>query len=100
MSAIENKIARTLVQEMLGRGYSVSVWEGEDWAIVKSRQINKILEATNSTGEDWVHAIDDAGKSVGAVLLIWGNGEDLISDSGAAVEIDDICKAVNQKLEA
>lgn len=79
----ERAIASKLIEDMLSNGNTVSVWEGEDWAIYKSTDYTAIMEALASTDSDWIYAYARVGnnvKRIGAVLLIYGNGNDLISD--------------------
>lgn len=80
----ERAIASKLIEDMLSNGNTVSVWEGEDWAIYKSTDHAAIMEALASTDSDWIYvwSRNSEGKliRVGKVLLIYGNGNDLISD--------------------
>lgn len=86
MQAIEQRIAKTVIKTMLGAGYSISVWEGEayaiadNWTAVRGTDPDKIFKALASTDQDTLYAIDASGKAVGSVWFIYGNGEDLIVD--------------------
>lgn len=79
-SKIERAIARRLIGQMLAAGLVVSVNDGEETTVVKSRDERGILAALATTGEDIVTGHDSAGRRIGFFLLIWGNDEDLISD--------------------
>ena len=81
MNPIEKTIASKLVKAILARGYEVSVYEGEDYAIKRSVGYQKIMDALASTGEDTIiiHTVDDT--RIGSIYLVWGNGEDLVSDN-------------------
>lgn len=88
MDATEKRIARQVVTRLLDNGYSISVWEGEDFAILKSNSIERIMKALASTDSDVLRAYDADDNPMGSVLLVWGNGEDLISDgSGVAIDL-------------
>ena len=83
-STIERRVATALVARALNAGYTVSVrddafGEGE-WVVKKSKDEREILGALCSTGSDFLRMRNEAGESVGWVALIWGNGEDLVSD--------------------
>lgn len=81
MRPTEQKIVGKLIKKALGLGYVISVYDGEDWAIVRSTDYEAItaeIAATDETqlmfrrGEDRV--------KVGWMLLVHGNDEDVISD--------------------
>jgi hypothetical protein len=77
---IEAKIAALLVDAILAAGHSVTIWEGGGYAIKRATDRAAILDALASTDSDCVNVFDASGKRLGEVLLIYGNGEDLISD--------------------
>ena len=78
----EVKIAHRLVTDALAAGYSVSVYDGEDWAIRQSTARAAICNALCSTDEDVLHFHPEKpGPVAGWVRLIWGNDCDLISDA-------------------
>lgn len=82
-TAGERWYARKLVRNLLSRGLSVSVNDGEEWTVVRSRKEGEILEALATTDTDQLIASDDAGERKGWFLLVWGNEEDgscLIAD--------------------
>ncbi|TGT64042.1 MULTISPECIES: hypothetical protein [unclassified Mesorhizobium] len=92
----EAKIIKRLVRKALNLGYVVSVYDGEDYAIVRSNDFDAItaeIAATDST-ELVFRRADDKTK-IGSVLLIHGNDEDVISDhsdnelTNALVEMED-----------
>jgi hypothetical protein len=77
---IEMPIARRLIRNALAKGYSVSVYDGEEWALKRSTDRAAIIEALASTDCDTLRFRDNAGNVIGSMLLIWGNDDDLISD--------------------
>lgn len=94
MNDVEKKIARKLVKIILAKGYEICVHEGEDWAIRKSAEVNKIMAALASTGEDTIIVRTVDGRRLGSIMLIWGNGEDLISDNTDNEDMNAIVAAV------
>lgn len=79
----EARVARRLVRAMLARELSVSVNDGEEWTVRKSRNYRTIVDALCTTGEDAIRAYAPTGDSMGTFWLIYGNaedGSDLISD--------------------
>ena len=77
----EIRIAKAVVDALLAKGWIISVWEAEDWALEHSIDRDQILKAMGSTVMDKLCAETDDCDHVGWVMLIWGNGEDLISDN-------------------
>lgn len=77
---IEAVIARKIVDYALKQGWYVSVYDGGEWALKRSIKREEILDALASTDEDTLRFSDALNKTVGRMWLIYGNGEDLISD--------------------
>lgn len=80
MQAIEKKIATAIVEKALAQGWTVSVFDGEEWALKISSSKDAIMGALASTGEDRLRLRDAGGENMGSIYLVWGNGEDLVSD--------------------
>lgn len=93
----EIKIAKQLVKAALDSGYLVSVWEGEDYAIVHSDNLQDIMNALGSTDEDVLMFSRNDKTKVGWVLLVWGNDEDVISDSSVDPETERLCDVAWEK---
>lgn len=84
MSAmIEEKIAETLVESLLA-DCVVSVFDGEETTVSRSKDKKEILDALKSADSDTLKVYRPHGARVGFFWLIWGNGPDLISDYGPA----------------
>jgi predicted DNA-binding protein len=77
---IERQILEKLVDDALAVGCLVSVHDGEDQVVSKCQDRETILSATRSTDADSLAFRTADGKIMGSVLLIYGNGYDLISD--------------------
>lgn len=79
----EARVARKLVKALLARDLSVSVNDGEEWTVRKSRTYRTIVDALCTTGIDYLRAYAPTGDCLGGFDLVWGNcptGEELISD--------------------
>lgn len=85
----ERAAAENLIKLILHRGFAVSVWDGEDMVVRRSRDLREILEGLATTEDDILCLFPplksdpsrSATKSVGNIRLIWGNsGEDLMAD--------------------
>ena len=93
----EAKVARRLVIELLDRGYGVSVFDGEETTVTRSRNMDEILGAMCSTEADVLIAHVGRGKTAKhKFLLVWGNdpdGDDLIADCTDSEIAVEICEA-------
>lgn len=79
----EQRIARKVLRAILAAGYSVRVWDGEAYAGGITAKEAVAWEAMGSSDQDQLAVLDTTGdnpRRVGSILLIWGNGEDLVSD--------------------
>lgn len=77
-------IERIIIQEILGaadaRFLSVSVFDGEEWALKKSRDFQMIKGVVGATDETTLRFRDSEGAVVGSVFLVHGNECDVIGD--------------------
>lgn len=87
---VERRIVERVVKDLLKAGYQISVDDGGCVTLKRSRDRGAILAALATTDEDtlYVHKPDAApGERANSfVLLIYGNGEDIISDYGVSLE--------------
>lgn len=92
----QQRAAKQLVELILARGHRISVHDGEAWAIKRSDDQDKILDAMGNTDSDTLR-ITRVGHCTGEgnIFLVWGNatdGSDLISDYTVAPEVEAIVK--------
>lgn len=88
MNETEKKIVTAILEDALKAGYLVSVSDGEETVIKKSRCLPCILDKMGSTDNDVLkfwrksQGQDDPRGYVtfGVVVLIYGNDHDVISD--------------------
>lgn len=92
--AIERRIAKKLLDEILRRGYSISVYDSEEFTLKRSTSKGEIINALATTDEDTLRLRDSDGDIVGHFFLIWGNGEDLISDYSYKPETLDLIDSI------
>jgi hypothetical protein len=79
----EEKIVKKLIKRALDSEYYITVNDGEEDVVIKSRDYPKIIDAVFSTDEDYLsfYKAADADDRVGIVYLVYGNdGFDVISD--------------------
>lgn len=84
-TATETRIAKAVVSRLINLGFEIAVNDGEEVVTPVTTDTKTIYDAMNSTDMDYVLAYKN-GERAGSVLLIWGNGEDLISDMSETME--------------
>ena len=78
---VERDIAHGLVNRVLLDGNTISVHDGEAFAIKRSSNAVAILSAMASTDSDSLFIRDPNGDRIGSVYLVYGNEpENLIAD--------------------
>lgn len=79
--SLEKRVISRLVKDALAKNYTVSLNDGEEWTVKRSRNYEEIMGAIMTTDEDFLRIRDEKGESVGSVTLIYGNdGWDVIAD--------------------
>lgn len=78
----EGRICAHLVERLLAAGYRLSVDDGEETTVVRSRDRGAILEGLFTTDSDRILVYTPgAARHAGWVSLVYGNdGHDVISD--------------------
>lgn len=86
---VERRIIEALVDSALSADCSISVNDGENFVLSVSKDVKAILKCMGTTDSD-ILVLRRAGKRIGSVTLIYGNGCDVVSDysypSGTAYE--------------
>lgn len=77
---IESKIIRRLIRDILAAGCAISVYDGEEYTVTRSRDAAVIIGACATTDETTLTIGNDAGVRIGSIWLVHGNGPDVISD--------------------
>src|SRR5215510_11232719 len=79
--AKEKRMASALVREALKRGYMLSVYDCEEWTVIKSRSYREVMNALFTTDDDRILLRDAAGTACGSFWLVYGNcGYDVVCD--------------------
>lgn len=94
----ERGVATRLVRAALNAGYTVSVYDEEEWTVGNSRKEREILAALAGTETNTLRFRRN-GENLGSMLLIWGNdetGEELIADHTDNAEMDALANAAQR----
>lgn len=79
LNSTERKIVDKIITDALAAGYLISVFDGEAWALKPSSDYVVITADIAATDMTQLRFRKD-GKVIGSVLLIHGNGADVIAD--------------------
>ena len=83
---IEQQIIRRAVTDILGKGYKISLYDGGEFTVKRSTDLNLILNATQTTDRDMLK-VYDGDALIGTIILIYGNdGHDVIADYSLSLE--------------
>ncbi len=98
--AIIRKLCEYAIKEL---GYSVSVFDGEEYPVRKCQDMAVIMEAVCACDEEWLvfhhHLSDRKNHMIGNVYLIYGNdGPDVIADYH--VSLEPLVSAINDYAES
>jgi len=100
---IERKIIRKIVTDAVKAGYTISVFDCEEWTVKRSQDITKIMRAIMTTDDDTLAFRDADGTPVGKVWLVYGNdGYDVVCDYTANEKTETLLAgglALAEKLE-
>lgn len=80
--ALENEVVSGVIDRILQSGWSISVHDGEEVAVRRSKDAEKIKGELNATETgDTLYIYDDDGRNMGWVRLIYGqSGWDVVND--------------------
>ena len=97
--ALERKIVGKIVEAALAEGNMLSVYDGEEYPIKRSRDYDAIMGAIMSTDEDVLRIRDADGNSLGSILLVYGNdGWDVVCDYSG--ELSSMMEGVDEYIES
>ena len=92
---IEIDITKKLIAHILAEGYDLGVNDGEETTLARSGDAGEIFEHLRSTEMDYLYVVNRPNdKFLGEILLIWGNGQDVISDHSNSQVIDDLVSPI------
>ncbi len=97
---IERRIAEEVITQALAAGFLISVEDGEEITLKKSRGKAKILEAMFTTDEDRLYFTKPGQKEgdSGWVYFVYGNdGWDVINDY--TTNLEEMMKPVNALID-
>lgn len=102
---LEMTVCRAAIKAGLDAGLVVSVYDGGEWVVKKSRKITQIVAALRSTSDDRIVFRDPkTGERKGSMYFVYGNMPyEVINDYSDNETMDKIYKAaevVANRIEA
>lgn len=91
----EKSVARSIVSSAIAMGYTVSLHDGEVWAVKQAKTVKEVLDAVQTTDCDTLRfRKQDADNTVvGSVYLVYGNSaSEVMSDWSDNPETNAILK--------
>lgn len=82
---IETRIVNATVRLALANGYTVSVFDGEEYTVKRSSSFREITKAMGTTDEDRI-VIRHNGEHIGSITFVYGNGADVLADCSTSLE--------------
>lgn len=84
----EASVVELFVNTMLSKGFTVSVFDGEDWACKRSNTPEVIMSNIMSTDQDTLHVEDASGKLIGHADFIYCNSpSEVLADHSVSLEM-------------
>lgn len=78
----DEKSLRQLIAAAVEAGYRVSVWDGGEWPVMRSKDEAAVFDAASGVDEaklNFWKCLDNGGaKKVGVMLLVYGNDEETV----------------------
>jgi len=77
-----------VVKTALTHGLSISVHDGEEWAVKKSQNYQEVMDAIESVDEAMIRVRDQHGINIGWALIVnWLEADEEVADySGAYMQ--------------
>jgi hypothetical protein len=95
-NSVEYRICTKLTARVLAGPYTLSVFDGEEWVLKDSKDMAQILAVMFSGESDKLRIRTLLGKFVGDILLLHGDGENVIANWTDNQDTNDLIKEVHQ----
>lgn len=95
----ERKIIDRILEDALARDYKVSVFDGEAWSLNRSRNIDMIRSEIAATDVTTLKIRDRHDEPVGSILLVHGNGADVVCDYSSSLRMEELMQGYHQLWE-
>ena len=94
---IEKGIAKRVVRAAIEAGYTVSLWDGGEWAVKRSSKLPEVIRAMFTVDEESLEFRNAEGGLIGTVWMVYGNdGFDAINDSTATETMEKLLRDADE----
>jgi len=100
MDDTEAKIVSAIIASAFALDYVVSIYDGEEWSLKRSGDEDCVTAEIAATDMTIMSFRDSDGARIGQVLLVHGNGTDLVSDHTDCPEMVDLLADAETLAEA
>lgn len=90
---VERAVIRRAATDILAAGHAITVHDGEDVSVMKSRDLGEIMDAIGATDEEYLKVYEATGdeakpwRHLGSVFMVYGNeGWDVLADYHVSLE--------------
>lgn len=94
---LQEQIITALIAAIFAGGYSITLNDGDDDVLHKSFDADRIIKNMNSTEAD-IFKVYNQDQYIGFILLIPGNGDDIVSNHSGNEIIENIVDKVLEDL--
>lgn len=79
--ATEKSVLRGIISRALAKGFTVSLFDGEEWVVRKSRNAQEVIGSMFTVDEETLRFCDADGVKVGDAFIVHGNSpEEVVCD--------------------
>lgn len=85
----ELRVLKMVCEVAIEAGHTVSLQDGEEWTVQRSRDVNELVAAAQTTDMDRlrIRRSDEVGTPLGTVLFVYGNSAgEVIADYHVSLE--------------
>ena len=94
---IEKGIAKRVVRAAIEAGYTVSLHDGGEYTVKRSRKLSEIVGAMFTVDEESLEIRDSEGGLIGTVWMVYGNdGFDAINDYTATETMEKLLRDADE----
>lgn len=95
----EKSVVRAIVRHAIKTGHTVSLYNGEEWAVKLSNSEREVMAEVYATDEETLKFRKD-GKVIGSVYLVYGNSAgEVMADCTASPEVEAILAPANRRMD-
>ena len=98
---IEKGIAKRVVRAAIEAGFTVSLYDGGEWTVKRSRKLSEVVGAMFTVDEERLDIRNAEGGLIGNVWFVYGNdGFDALSDYTATETMERLLSDANKYAES